>query len=449
MRKVAFIVFFLIVASSYLFGQESQQFVNYEKKTLRLYNQKNWPELIQWGKKAIENGNDYFYMRMRLGIAFYERGNYHRALIHFNKAGEFNPNDPYLLEYLYYANIFINREKAALDIAKRFSPSVEAKFADVKISKFRIGNLAIQNTFSDFTAGLEDVTDIPPEQNGYQIFENNIFKANLGFNHLISRKFSLFYQYGFMMVNRFTYYQNDSVGFYDPNQKLYQNQFYILGNIYIGKGFNLNASIHYLPGKVPDFYVGSGAGQGQASNYTYVPAYKYNDFTGHLSLIKDFPYISLGLAGSYSYLNFRTFLQEGIIVRIYPLGNLNLYLSTAFHLQQEIINSDFTEKGKFIEFSLGFKVFNPVWLEISGAIGDLHYITTQMGWTVYNGPNPIDQQLGASLLIPVGKKNALLSLSFNYYTTTSGFISTDTGQTSINSKNYNMYSLYGGISWKF
>ena len=99
MRKVAFILFLLLVVSTFLSGQESRQLVNYEKKTFELYNQKNWSELIRWGKKAIENGNDYFYMRMRLGIAFYERGNYHRALIHFNKAGEFNPNDPYLLEY--------------------------------------------------------------------------------------------------------------------------------------------------------------------------------------------------------------------------------------------------------------------------------------------------------------------------------------------------------------
>lgn len=449
MRKVAFILFFLIVVSSYLFGQESQEVVNYEKKTLRLYNQKNWPELIKWGKKALENGSDYFYMRMRLGIAFYERGNYHRALIHFNKAGEFNPNDPYLLEYLYYANIFINREKAALDIAKRFSPSVEANFADVKIPKFRIGNLAIQNTFSDFTAGLEDVTDIPPEQNGYQVFENNIFKANLGFNHLISKKFSLFYQYGFMMVNRFTNYQNDSVGFYDPNQKLYQNQFYILGNIYLGKGFNLNLAIHYLPGKVPEFYVGSGTGMGQASSYTLVPAYKYNDFTGHLSLVKDFPYISLGVAGSYSYLNYGTYLQEGLLIRFYPLGNLNLYLGTGFHIQQELSSDGFIQKGQFVELSLGFKVFNPVWLEIAGAYGDMHYVTTQMGWLVYNGPNPVDKQIGASLLIPVGKKNTLLSFSYNYYSTTSNFISTDTGETSINTTSYNMNSIYGGVSWKF
>lgn len=449
MRKIVLISYILILISYCSSGQENQQVVNYEKKTFELYNQKNWPELIKWGKKAIENGNDYFYMRMRLGIALYERHNYHRALIHFRKAAEFNPNDPYLLEYIYYANIFINREKAALDVTRQFSSSMKANWTGIKVPNFKIGNLALQYSFSDFQAGLENIDEIPSEQNGSQVFENSIFKANLGFNHTISKKFSLFYQYGFMMVNRFTYYQNDSVGFYDPNQKLYQNQFYILGNIYLGRGLNLNLAIHYLPGKVPEFYVGSGAGMGQASSYTLVPAYKYNDFTGHLSLVKDFPYISLGVTGSYSYLNYDTYFQEGLLIRLFPLGNLNLYLTSGINIQQKLSSGGFIQKGQFAEISLGFKVFNPVWLEIAGAYGDMHYVTTQMGWLVYNGPNPVDKQISASLLIPFGKKNALLSFSYNYYSTTSNFISTDTGETSINPTSYNMNSIYGGVSWKF
>ncbi|MDX2443854.1 MAG: tetratricopeptide repeat protein, partial [Bacteroidales bacterium] len=172
MRKVVLILYVFILISYSLSGQEKQQVVNYEKKTFELYNQKNWPELIKWGKKAIENGSDYFYMRMRLGIAFYERQNYHRALIHFRKAAEFNPNNPYLLEYLYYANILINREKAALDVTKQFSSSMKANWTGIKVPKFKLGNLALQYSFSDFQAGLENIDEIPSEQNGYQVFEN-------------------------------------------------------------------------------------------------------------------------------------------------------------------------------------------------------------------------------------------------------------------------------------
>ena len=446
MRKVVFIILFLFFVSDYVDGQEDMPLLNYERKTFELYSQKNWSELIYWGKKAIKDGNDYFYMRMRLGIAFFERKNYHRALIHFQKAAEFNDDDTYLLEYLYFANLYSNREKAAYCLTKKFPSSMKRKYVSGKIPKFKLGSLGMQLNFSNFQAGPEDITGISPELNGYQVFSNNLFKANLGFNHLISPRFSLFYQYGFMVENRFTYYQKDLQGYYMSNQKLYQHQFYILGNIYLGGGFNMYTSLHYLPGRLPDYYVGTSGGWG---GYSYVPAYKYNDFTGHISLVKDFPYISLGLSGSFSYLNFNTYLQEGLLIQFYPLGNLNLYLTSGFHIQQELTNTGIIEKGQFTELKLGFKIFNPVWLEFSGAFGDLHYTTTQMGWQVFNGPNPIDQQIGASILIPVGKKNALFRLNFNYYNTTSSFTLTDTGEAIINTTDYNIYSIFGGLSWKF
>ncbi len=157
----------------------------------------------------------------RLAIAFYEKQNYHRALIHFKKAYEFNQHDPYLLEYLYYANLFSGRQKAAYDISKDFSSTKKKEFDAANIGKLRIGELGLNTVFSDLETGSELISDIERDQYGSQIFLNGFTKVNLGFNHTASRRFSLFYQYSFLMENRFYFYQDNTTAYYLSKQKLY------------------------------------------------------------------------------------------------------------------------------------------------------------------------------------------------------------------------------------
>lgn len=445
MQKLIGILFFFISFNLVVLSQDTTGTWNPEKKTYDLYMQKNWSELIRYGKIALKEGYDYYYLRMRLAIAFYERKNYHRALIHFRKATEFSNKDPYLLEYMYFANLFSGREKAALDITRDFTPSMRKKFGTSQIPRFHIGSLGLQINTSNLQTGPELVSGIiDPALNGYQIFSNYLFRAHLGFNHLVSKRFSLLYQYGFMLENRFMFYQKDLLAYYISGQNLFQHQLYLRSNLYLGKGFNLNAAIHYLPGSIPAYYTSS-----RPSYSNYVPSYRYNDFTGHLSVFKDFSYLSFGLSTSYSYLNFRNFLQEGISVSMYPLGNLNLYLTLGYHVQQELLKNGVIHNGRFTNFKFGFKFIYPVWLEVSGSFGDLHYTVSQLGWQVMNGPNPISQQIGGSILIPLKSENVLFSLNYSYINTTSNFILSDQGLTSINSINYNIHSIYGGLSWKF
>ena len=77
MLKLTLILAFVFLCSDFNYGQDPNEVWNPEKKTFGLYKEQNWSELIFWGKKAISEGNDYFYLRMRLGIAFYKRNNYH------------------------------------------------------------------------------------------------------------------------------------------------------------------------------------------------------------------------------------------------------------------------------------------------------------------------------------------------------------------------------------
>src|ERR1039457_6036722 len=84
------------------FSQDTLNSKIVETKSYQLYLDKNWKELISFGNKAVENGFDYYYLRMRIGTAYYEQKNYRTAQEHFWKAYQFNSTDDLSMEYLYY-----------------------------------------------------------------------------------------------------------------------------------------------------------------------------------------------------------------------------------------------------------------------------------------------------------------------------------------------------------
>ncbi|RLD59988.1 MAG: hypothetical protein DRJ05_05465, partial [Bacteroidetes bacterium] len=102
-------------------------FNSVDHETYRFYILKNWDSLLITGHKAIKQNIDYFYLRMRIGTAYYETGNYMKAANNFEKALKFSGTDPTALEYLYYCYLFTNREQDARFLSKRFTVSLIEK----------------------------------------------------------------------------------------------------------------------------------------------------------------------------------------------------------------------------------------------------------------------------------------------------------------------------------
>jgi len=71
-------------------------------QTYQLYNEENWYQLTEVGQEAVKNGLDYFYLRIRMGIAYFHLKNYRKAATHLEKALDFNGADASALEYLYF-----------------------------------------------------------------------------------------------------------------------------------------------------------------------------------------------------------------------------------------------------------------------------------------------------------------------------------------------------------
>ena len=120
----------LLVITSFIFlfcPLESQTYSEVDSTTYQLYLDKSWDELIHVGKDAVKKDIDYYFLRMRIGIAYYEKNNYKSAQSHFRKALEFNTGDPVASEYLYYAYLFGGQTQQAALLYREFPESLKMK----------------------------------------------------------------------------------------------------------------------------------------------------------------------------------------------------------------------------------------------------------------------------------------------------------------------------------
>ena len=111
MYRVIILIGFLSLFFQRTEGQDEYDFNLYNSETYRLYLEEEWDSLIILGKAALNQDMDYYYLRMRLGIAFYQKKNYRVAANHFTRALEMNQGDPAALEYLYYARLMAGQSQ--------------------------------------------------------------------------------------------------------------------------------------------------------------------------------------------------------------------------------------------------------------------------------------------------------------------------------------------------
>jgi len=101
------IIFFLITLGSN--AQEKMGFADLDKKTYQLYEESQWKELLELGQKGLDTGIDYYYLRMRLGIAEFNLKHYQSASAHFRKALDFNEScqNPHAKNWVFQENLVL------------------------------------------------------------------------------------------------------------------------------------------------------------------------------------------------------------------------------------------------------------------------------------------------------------------------------------------------------
>ena len=230
-----FFVVILVLLAIKGVSQDTLTSENVEQKSYQLYMDKNWSELIKVGNKAIKRGYDYFYLQLRVGIAYYELKNYSLAEGHFKKALSFNADDELSLEYLYYCYLFNGRYENARWLSKIFSQVLSEKVGANQLSK--IGFVLIE--------GGTKITDSVNYYNKAKPSEPNYFNAptylQFGLNHYIKNRISLFHALTYFTQQTFV-------------NQVKQYQYYIKATIPLKNNFSISPSFQYISLNVSSDY---------------------------------------------------------------------------------------------------------------------------------------------------------------------------------------------------
>jgi tetratricopeptide (TPR) repeat protein len=495
------IIFVVFVLSFSLFAlpvhsSETIDYQTVESQTYRLFLEQKWDSVIVIGKQALQENLDYFYLRLRIGISYYELQKYIQAIEHLRKAREFNSMDPVAIEYLYQSYVHSGRDGDANALIPGMSSTTKEKLQiDPDLLEqvhFESGYTISSDRDPENLATLMGSDSIYGEED---LYGNNLY-SNLGLKLRLSHRVGLSMAYNYLNFNKTKYIQYgrseailDSIinkpfskdYFYSYPWKIYDTSFkyqvkqhegYLNASVIIPWGIKIIPAIHFLHVSYtavnPSYRVDSISDTAYyfRPDSTYhmfrYPSVVYsftekdtsfNNWVVSLGLSRDFGIFNIGLNGSWSNLNGKNQEQVGASLTYYPMGTINYYGTTA-------ATGFFQGKDKRLLLSqvIGAKITPWLWAEGNFYYGDYTNANIFNGSIVYNNTGIIDYRGGATLMFILGK-HIRLSLIYQYFRKESQqlyYIKTgDPVTKEINeiqqTKNnpYNTNTIIGGITWKF
>ncbi len=445
-------------------AQDTLTFRSVEDLSYRYFLNQQWDSLVTIGKAGLHQDIDYYYLRLRMGIACFNRGNYARAIQHLNRADKFNSDDSTTLEYLYYSYRSLNRSLYQNKVSKRFLKSTR----DRVLKHFPLYTNSFYPNFGyqfDKAFNISDNQLIGrPTSNlyGEVDYPQSFMFFGLDYRHY----------FGGLALN-FSYYHFDSrrekkvlLPLYINTRKynVSEHHFYLNTEISVKNKLTIIPAVQYQYLKYSKF---NAVWNPSDSIYTFPDSnFINNNIVASLGLYKDVGPFSLGLTVSYSRLYNKNFYQGALMFTWFPFGNMNLYTTTTVAWMQmqglglagqgkglgaikaDASNSGADKSHPVFEEAIGGKVWKKLWLEGQFAYNGLRGYNKANASIVYNNPEQVNYSIGFTgvyevtkvLDLTVGYQYSQKDLTGIHYTYPNNFV-TD---------HYlnNSQLIYGGIKWK-
>jgi len=401
MDKAKQYLIIILTALSPVFSiSQELTFRDYDEQSLVLYNNAEWKELIKLSDQAISDGIDYYYLRIRSGIACFESRRFEKAIVHLHQALAYYENDPVALEYLYASYLALNKTYEARAAYSRLPQSVKEK---LKTTLPRKNNISagfgplLSNQMEKFSNidldGPDDIygeTDIA--QDGYYL--------DFGYGRAFGKGSGFYAAYSLIKLNMNKLVSIGDTLSVDDQYPLLQHQFYLSGNINLGKGFFLTPAVNVILDRYEKVMP-----QLAEDSLSYLfPLEKFSplSFIAYLSVRKDFHIVQTSLFGSYANLNDKKQFQAGFQALVFPYGNLDLYFDT------RILNHHNDGKNNIIfEEKAGLRLFKPLWAEVNATFGQMENYYDKQAYVVYNVIDRIRLKAGAKAIIILNPRMTL------------------------------------------
>jgi len=485
MGRAGLLIILMLIFASTAKSQSDLTYKQVDSIMYANYAGEDWGEVIITGKDALENGIDYFYLRMRMGIAYYNTGNYRSAAGQLVKAGDFNPGYWLVKEYLYHSYLYSGQSEEAALVAGTLNDGLRKMsgiaYPKVFTSLYLETGPEFSNNFNkhelDHLPRGQDLREQDLYGNSFythlgaklQIHPNVSMYAGVS-NLRISKKAGL--QYAWNSPDSIVQYEWGFSKFFPSRPKiatssydytLRQNGVYLNANILLGRSWSFTPALHYVHVSTKSINIDDKTSLLRDTAY-YIPAidsvaffyYNHasfeihpatlilNNFVVSLALNKQISVFDLGIFGSWSNLNDLHQIQFGASISYYPFGNLNFYGNTTI----KGLSEEEKTRPVFCQM-LGGKVARFLWMEGFVSIGNLRGTNESDAFIVYNISDEINLKTGVNLTFVVSPA-VQLSIRYQYlqkqgYRTVTG-AGIPRGM-KIEELDYTNQSIIGGLKW--
>ncbi len=421
--KIYIALLFFFISMNHAVGQDSLNSATVEQKSYQLYKDKNWSELITFGNKAIRIGFDYYYLQLRIGIAYFERKNYSLAEAYFRNALAFNTEDELSLEYLYYCYLYNGRNEDARLLSKTFNPSLADKIGTSQ--KSAVDFIIIE--------GGTKITDSSTYYNKIQNGKTNYFNPatyiQVGLNHHVKNRVSFFHAV--------TYFgQETSIN------KVKQYQYFLKASIPIKRNFLISSSFHYVkinvaseftttkvdtlypPGVPPGSQPPPGAPpfKTETTTTSNTTNSATDNFVGSINVQKTLKKFVFGIGTTVSSLNKVTQYNHNGFLAYYLLGNSKLVLGCLGYIHT---TNNYKTTNAAINPFVYIQPVNKLSLKLSYYYNSKNNVVEENGYLVNNSPDITTSKYSALINLNISKQVGLYALyqlenkfegvqSFNY-----------------------------------
>jgi len=385
-----------VITSSYIDSLTYNQYINSEFKDLQ-----------QTGKKAIKNGIDFYYLRLRLGMSYYEKKNYEESLAHFYEAIYMNPNDTIAKLYYYYALLFSARNHQAYDLAISFNDNLKTKisFNDNKTNNLANSFSAIAATFGYITnKNINAINKKNIKKDALyaeSTFQDNSYFANLYLENNLSNRLAISNNFGVYQINTIDIIQSDFFSQISKNFSSNNFQYNLTGTYHTRKNWIINPSFSYYfenSNYISTEYIITD------DNYLFTDTeYKHNAIVAGLNIYKRLNNIMIGLNSHIGNLTKYKQRQIGTEIIWYPFGNYFLYTKTSY---SHLINNKNAQK--IIAQSLGYKITHNLWQNISFSYGNHQNHIKPGGFSVYNTIEPVSMIANTNIIYYLNSNLSLI-----------------------------------------
>ncbi|HKK63854.1 MAG TPA: tetratricopeptide repeat protein [Bacteroidales bacterium] len=445
-----FVIYIFLLSPEILFSQELN-FIQVDTSTYNMYMRGDWSGVVETGKKAVNQGFDYYYLHMRIAYALFVEEKYRQAIPYYKNALKHNSKDPTAFEYLYYAYKYSGMQLDATRLIDDLTPEQKNR---LKIPKHGILTVGINHTYgrsnlkNAYESIMEKAGKDPVNTAGVRKATYFLNNSSLQLKHLLFKNILFDHGISYMKKLEYSYFvDNDYPGYpyISAEQYLDQIEHWTQVKIPLGKGFYFNPGFHRIITDIPIFNYNS-YGRNAGSDRTVSDEIRLKNLLPLITFEKKSTYMDAAV--SYVHHNFNTINtnQFGLHLTLYPFSNLNLYASSDLYLQNKDYRGEKRNTWMFVP-EIGAKVHKNLWLEFKPILMEQFGLYDVRSNIAYNNLEKVDRAYTFKVHIPFYKIPLSIHLQYSFQSVNSYFFPESNMHDPVNKYTYRSNFITGGIKW--